>query len=306
MIKQRKQWILVVLAVACVIALVSCGGISANHPDLVRAEKTYQKVASEPWVKENAPVEMHEASQALQAARQAENTEDLKHLTYLAERHAQIALEAASKRKAEKEIKELAEVKDAVLLEARDTEILLKDRKIRKEEKEAAQARLEAARAKEEAELKAREAAQARAQAETARELAEQMKEEIGKLNVKETDRGLVLTLGDVLFEFDKAELMPGAVRTVDKVVAFLEQYKTRDILIEGHTDSIGTAAYNQELSQRRAEALRDALIKRGIASNRIVAKGYGESYPVASNETEAGRQQNRRVEIVILKGKIQ
>jgi outer membrane protein OmpA-like peptidoglycan-associated protein len=107
--------------------------------------------------------------------------------------------------------------------------------------------------------------------------------------------------LGDVLFEFDRAELLPGAYRTIDKLVAFLKKYPNRNVLIEGHTDSIGTADYNLDLSQRRADAVRIALVEGNIRMSRINTKGYGKSYPVASNTTEAGRQRNRRVEIIIL-----
>jgi outer membrane protein OmpA-like peptidoglycan-associated protein len=94
---------------------------------------------------------------------------------------------------------------------------------------------------------------------------------------------------------------MPGAVNTIDKLVKFLEKYQNRNVLIEGHTDSVGSETYNLGLSHRRADAVRAALISKGISENRITAKGYGESRPVASNTTAAGRQQNRRVEIVIL-----
>ena len=124
---------------------------------------------------------------------------------------------------------------------------------------------------------------------------------EIAELNAKKTDRGLVLTLGDVLFEFDRAELMTGAFRTIDKLVEFLKKYENRNVLIEGHTDSIGTPEYNIGLSERRAEEVRNSLLQRGISPVRIIAKGYGESYPVATNVYESGRQQNRRVEIIIL-----
>lgn len=117
---------------------------------------------------------------------------------------------------------------------------------------------------------------------------------------MKQTDRGLVLTLGDVLFEFNKAELKAGALRNLYPLVAFLKDNPSRAVAIEGHTDSVGTESFNLELSQRRAEAVRRFLTENGLAQDRITARGLGEAYPVGSNDTGPGRQTNRRVEIVI------
>ena len=287
---------------------VGCGGIPTNHPDLLRARAAYDEVQSNEWVNQNAPVEKHEANQALQKAEQAETVKDLEHLSYLAERRSQIAVVAAKKRMAEKEIDKLAEEKDKVLLEAREIEIQEKTRKIQVREREAEAARAEAETAKERALRLAREAELAKQEAEAqaretalAKEMTKKLELELAELNAKKTDRGIVLTLGDVLFEFDKADLLPGAFRTINKLALFLKEYENRNLLIEGHTDSIGTPEYNLDLSRRRAEAVRIALIEKEIISDRIIIKGYGESYPVASNATEAGRQQNRRVEIIIL-----
>ncbi len=133
------------------------------------------------------------------------------------------------------------------------------------------------------------------------RKRSDKLSAELAELNAKKSDRGMVLTLGDVLFEFDKAQLLPGANRTIDQLAAFLSEHTDRSVLIEGHTDSIGSESYNLELSQRRAEAVRNALLSRQVPFYRIVSKGYGKSYPVAGNDSEAGRQQNRRVDIIIL-----
>jgi outer membrane protein OmpA-like peptidoglycan-associated protein len=111
----------------------------------------------------------------------------------------------------------------------------------------------------------------------------------------------LVLTLGDVLFDTDRAELKRGAIRNLQRLVAFLGEHPERAVLIEGHTDSTGSATYNLDLAGRRARAVRTFLLEGGIARKRVIAEGYGESYPVASNASSGGRQQNRRVEVVIL-----
>jgi OmpA-OmpF porin, OOP family len=127
-----------------------------------------------------------------------------------------------------------------------------------------------------------------------------QLEQQLADLKARQTDRGLELTLSDVLFEFDKANLTPGALLSLAPLVTFLRENPDRTISIEGHTDSLGSDAYNQQLSQHRADAVRDFLVQSGISADRITARGMGKSYPVASNATEAGRQQNRRVEMVI------
>ncbi|MDA8027825.1 MAG: OmpA family protein [Nitrospiraceae bacterium] len=122
----------------------------------------------------------------------------------------------------------------------------------------------------------------------------------MANLKARETNRGLVLTLGSVLFGVNKASIKPGGIKNIDKLADFMKGDPHRNVMIEGYTDNTGSRDYNNTLSEKRAEAVRDALVDKGIDSQRIVTKGFGEDYPVASNKTTAGRQQNRRVEIVI------
>ena len=126
------------------------------------------------------------------------------------------------------------------------------------------------------------------------------MRGRLTELQTQETERGLVVTLGDVLFEVDRAELKPGAARNLDKLVAALRDNPDTSIAIEGHTDATGSRDHNVDLSQRRAEAVADYLTAHGISAGRVSARGMGPDFPVASNATEAGRQQNRRVEVVV------
>jgi outer membrane protein OmpA-like peptidoglycan-associated protein len=133
-----------------------------------------------------------------------------------------------------------------------------------------------------------------------ATENSARLQAEIDALKAKPTDRGLVLTLGDVLFETGSSTLSPGAGRNLDRLVQFLTEHPDRLVQIDGFTDSIGTDSFNQDLSQRRADAVRFALLSRGISSARVATQGYGKSYPVASNSESSGRQLNRRVEVVI------
>jgi outer membrane protein OmpA-like peptidoglycan-associated protein len=129
----------------------------------------------------------------------------------------------------------------------------------------------------------------------------ESLEAELAALQAQQTDRGLVVTLGDILFDFDEAELTPGGELQVARLADALRQMPDRNVLIEGHTDSSGSDSYNLELSQRRANAVEDLLIIQGVDPTRILTRGYGEQYPVVANDSAAGRQQNRRVEVVIL-----
>ncbi|MBZ2169941.1 MULTISPECIES: OmpA family protein [Marinobacter] len=129
---------------------------------------------------------------------------------------------------------------------------------------------------------------------------AADLRAQMAAMQAEQTERGMVLTLGDVLFDVGKADLKPSAQRTIDQLAGFMKQYEERRVRIEGYTDSTGDEAFNQRLSERRAMSVYEALLSEGISSSRIEVEGYGEAYPKASNDTSSGRQQNRRVEVVI------
>jgi OmpA-OmpF porin, OOP family len=172
-------------------------------------------------------------------------------------------------------------------------------------EERAATARDQAELAQENAQRSAHEAAIAEEQAARARHKPSaarraEVERELADLKAHETEHGLVLTLGDVLFAPDQAALTSAAMRKLSPLVNILKEQPKRSIRIEGYTDSKGTASYNLDLSQRRADAVRDFLIDHGISPNRIIARGYGEAEPVAANATTAGRRENRRVEVIV------
>ena len=144
------------------------------------------------------------------------------------------------------------------------------------------------------------QATMAQAAAASAQQQAADLQREIDALRAKPTDQGLVLTLGDVLFATGRADLKPGAIADVDRLVTFLNKYPDRTVIIEGHTDNVGNTESNQLLSQNRADSVRSYLTQRGVDPGRIQTKGMGESVPVASNDTAGGKQQNRRVEIIV------
>ena len=109
-----------------------------------------------------------------------------------------------------------------------------------------------------------------------------------------------VITIGDVLFETDNAQLRSDGMRNIDKLAGFLVKFPRRSALIEGFTDSTGSDSHNQALSGRRADAVRTAMVDRGVGRDRLSTRGYGEAYPVAGNDSSSGRQMNRRVEIIL------
>jgi len=127
-----------------------------------------------------------------------------------------------------------------------------------------------------------------------------ELQRQIEVLQARVTDRGLVLTLGDVLFEIGRADLKTGTAGNLNKLVFFLNKHPDRSVAIEGYTDSVGSEEYNQALSQRRADSVRSYLVRQGIGSGRLTASGMGMSDPVAGNDSAAGRQQNRRVEVIV------
>jgi outer membrane protein OmpA-like peptidoglycan-associated protein len=129
---------------------------------------------------------------------------------------------------------------------------------------------------------------------------AEQLQQRIAALQARPTARGLVVTLGSVLFSTGGSALNEGGSDSLNRLVVFLDQYPERTASIEGYTDNTGTAEYNQALSRRRADAVMSYLIGQGVRSDRLTASGRGEGSPVASNDSASGRQQNRRVEVII------
>jgi outer membrane protein OmpA-like peptidoglycan-associated protein len=221
-------------------------------------------------------------SEATEISEQAANVADKK--TEIAQEEADLKKEAAEleedKATLEKEKANLAE--DEAKLHERAA--ALSEQRATLEEKKASVAEEEAKASK-------------KAAVHTA-----EFEEQLATLNAKETDRGLVLTLGDVVFESDQATLKAQTLENLYPMVTFLREHPKRHVLIEGHTDNTGPETYNLDLSQERAAAVRSFLVRNGIDPEGITARGYGEAYPMATNTTQEGRQENRRVEIVVLR----
>jgi outer membrane protein OmpA-like peptidoglycan-associated protein len=247
--------------VIAVSILAACSSVQKPNVALDEARSEYQAAQANPQVVSMAPTELQQASEALNAA-----TSSWEH------------------RDKDEKVDQLAHIAKDKIAIAQQTA-----------SQKAAEAKIaDAAKEREKLQLDERTA-----EADKANERANQLAEQLKELAAKQTDRGMVVTLNDLLFNVNKAELSPGGMLTVQKVADVLTKYPERNVLVEGFTDSTGTPDYNLDLSMRRANAVRLALISMGVGAERIVAHGNGQEYPVATNDTAAGRQMNRRVEIV-------
>jgi outer membrane protein OmpA-like peptidoglycan-associated protein len=294
--KQSRYARVLTVAAAVSFTLAGCATtpVSPDGAAEVRAKLT--RLQADPNLATRAPAALSEAEAAVRVAEQTESRDVAlaAHRVYLADRKVEIAMAQAATRFDEDQRVKLGEERERARLAARTREA------------DAARADAQATRdaAAQAASVASAEADSSRILAENAaREAAlkaEDMQRQIDALQAKTTERGIVLTLGDVLFTSGRADLKPGAADNLGRLVRFLDENPDRNVEIEGHTDNVGSDEYNQGLSQRRADAVRSYLTQNGIGSDRIIASGKGEHQPVADNETEGGRQQNRRVEVII------
>lgn len=276
-----KQIRSLVLSSATAVVLAACASAPETIDELVTARSIVPQVEASPRAGV-AATDISEARNALDRANEladeGASLEDIRYQASVAAKNAQIANEKILEAQAREEIDEANAQRQAVLLEARE----------RQAQRQAEQAQTATAAAR-----------SATERAETLEQRAENLQQQLADLQAKKTDRGMVVTLGDVLFATAEATLKPGAYSTIDQLANLLKESGDRKIIIEGHTDSVGSAEYNQQLSQRRAAAVQAALVERGVPMSQITTIGLGESTPIASNNNAGGRQQNRRVEIV-------
>jgi outer membrane protein OmpA-like peptidoglycan-associated protein len=279
------------------LALTACSGLPDRIDSVEQARQSINEVERQPLAARVAETELAQARAALAEADTAiEERESLpliEHRAYVAQRYADISRELVGEAQAREEVQAAEAERNRIIAAARAREAEAAAR-------EAEAASLAAEQARRELEVQARATQEQARAADAAEARAEALAGELEELEAQNTDRGLVLTLGDVLFDTGAATLKPGAETTIDRLAQFMRDYPERSVRIEGHTDSAGSDATNQELSERRAQAVRMALLERGLANERIGTVGYGEARPLTSNDTAAGRQQNRRVEIVV------
>lgn len=299
------------------VLLASCASAPQSPPGAADVRAKLTRLQSDSNLGSRAPVEIKEAETAVKLAEMpVPRDKDLgAYRVYLADYKVEIAEAKATTRFAEDQRVELSKQREDARLNARTREADMARNdadRAREDADTARRARDGAEEARRTAEntsadaarqaelaLKNSENALALAAADADRDKAE-LQRQIDLLEAKTTERGLVLTLGNVLFETGRSDLKPGATTSLDKLVAFLNQYPDRKAVIEGHTDNVGSSDSNQALSQRRAESVNSYLQQHGIGSQRLSASGMGEGQPVADNDSENGRQQNRRVEVII------
>jgi outer membrane protein OmpA-like peptidoglycan-associated protein len=283
---------------ACSVAVIlaACATTPPEDPALVAARTAVEQLEADPLAQQSAGKPLEDARDALAAAEAAARNHkpqaDVDHLAYLATRRADIGQAVVDENRARTQMAQAQAKRDAVIVNER--------------EREAQAARTEAAASQAQAEVAQRQAQAAQADAEASAAQARAAQQELSDLQAKQTERGMVLTLGsNLLFDTGSDVLKPGADDSMNRVAQFLQQQPHIDVRIEGHTDSVGSASYNDALSERRAAAVAHALQSRGVDPARLQAVGRGKELPVATNETAAGRQQNRRVEIIFsdLKG---
>lgn len=294
-----------------VLLLTACGSVPRGNSRLDEARNDYQNASANPQVTTFAAGELKQASASLDIANRAyakdESTATVDHLAYVTKQHVGIAEQTAKQKAAERAVADAGAERDRLRLAART--------------QEADAARQTAASAKQSAEYAQRsaEASQRQSaidrqtaaasdlsaqaayqQAQAAENRSRELELRMQEMEAKKTPRGMIVTLGDVLFDTDRAALKSGAMRNIQKLSDFFKQYPQRSMIIEGFTDSTGSENHNQDLSDKRASSVRGALIDMGISVDRIAVRGYGEAFPVAGNDTASGRQLNRRVEVVI------
>jgi outer membrane protein OmpA-like peptidoglycan-associated protein len=284
---------LIATAVASVL-LVACAAAPLKPDGAAEVRSKLTQLQSDPNLASRAPLAIKEADAAVRTAEQPQADQELAaHRVYLADRKVESARAQAETRFAEDQRAALSAQREGARLDARTHEADAA-------KSQAATARAEGAEQKLAAEQARSESDAAHLAAANSEQQAAELQRQIDVLQAKVTDRGLVLTLGDVLFESGRADLKTGSAGKLQKLVTFLNNHPDRSVAIEGYTDSIGSEDYNQALSQRRADSVRSYLVRQGIGSGRLTASGMGMSDPVAGNDSAAGRQQNRRVEVII------
>ena len=250
------------------LTLAACGGAPKQIDSLEQARTAYDRAANDPSVARHAPKELDAAKSALAKAdrawREEEKVSRIDYQAGLASKRIKTAELIAKSREDGRQVEDMKLERQRVQLDLRANEI-------ERSKQEADAARLETAK----------------------------MQQDLEALKAQQTERGMVLTLGDVLFEVNESILTAGAARNIQQIAAFMKKYPERNAIIEGHTDSMGEDDYNMDLSRERAYAVREALALQGVPAHRIQTQGFGEAMPVASNTSSSGRQKNRRVEVI-------
>ncbi len=278
------------------LALAACGAVPPVNPALQQARQRFDSASGQAQVAALAAPELSRAREALDKAVRANqdgaDLDTVDHLAYMARQHVVVAEETARSRAAQAVTAQAGADRDSLRLAQRTEQADQAERRLGAAERDNARQRSELARS------------EAGAMAERSRLIDSdaRLKEtelQLKALNARQTARGIVVTLGDLLFASGQSQLQDAGLHSVGQLADFLKRNPSRVAVIEGYTDSQGGADFNQALSDRRAHAVMDALLQQGVAAQRLSTQAYGEGRPVADNATASGRQMNRRVEVV-------
>jgi outer membrane protein OmpA-like peptidoglycan-associated protein len=312
------------------LVLASCQTAPKKDLALERIRNQLNELQSDTELAGYAPLALGEAERATRAAESSTGNETQRiHLIYMADRRIQIARASAQREKMEDELEQLRLEHSRLLVRASQLEaerarleadqarmmsqataedaerarMEAESAMTREEEsaERARRAREEAEQAKALAESSVRAASLAQKEANLASEQARSLQRQLENLQLRQTESGVVVTLGDVLFETGQTELKTDAMSSLAEVVDLLQSEPDKKIRIEGHTDSVGEASYNLRLSQQRADSVLATLVDLGVDAGRVTVVGMGEDFPIASNDTEDGRSRNRRVDVILL-----
>jgi len=298
-VKHATSNLLVVASVGALLA--GCASTPRRSPELARARNAVETLSSRPQLADTAQSDLKAAradlSRADSALRTGRPMDEVNQLAYLALRHAQAGEARVDAARAQAQVAQATEERQRLLLESQKHQALAAQQNAQSAQQQAqlAQQQLQAARS---------EAQQARTQAQLAQQQLASERQQLKQLQSEQlgahqTDQGMVVTLSNVLFSTGSSTLQAGAHLQLDRLASYLKDHPKEKVMIEGSTDSTGSADYNQKLSGARAQAVAQALQLRGVQESQLQTIGLGEAYPVASNDTAAGRQQNRRVDIV-------
>ncbi|MES2605222.1 MAG: OmpA family protein [Pseudomonadota bacterium] len=310
-------------AIAGALTLAACASLPPN-PQIEALQTRMEIISGQNYASQEAFSELEDTRIALSNSRIAYSKDDedaLAHYLVVADKNLDIAESRILLFDTNNRIALASETRETMLRRAREFEVAGAEANARAAEANALAALRDADRKGYELTLAERElavreaelAAEQRALAlkdgeldEANRKLAimerqaQLLADQLVEVTLVHNERGTVMVLSDIVFDFDSAALKPGSDRALDEIAGFLIDQEQPLVKVEGHTDSVGSHDYNIELSGDRADAVRDALVDRGVSPTTIQVSGFGEEYPVASNDTDEGRQLNRRVEIVL------
>jgi outer membrane protein OmpA-like peptidoglycan-associated protein len=321
-----------ILVAVALLALAACTTAPKKDLALEQVRTQLDELKANEDLAGYAPLALGEAERALRQAETATGNDTYRiHLIYMADRRIQVARAVAQREQLEEELVRLGEERNDLLVRASQMEAerarfeaeqarLISEtqaedaRRAREEAAQAAQREAESQRNAEQAQVEAQQAKALAASSVTAAELARReadlaveqantLRRQLENLQLRQTESGVVVTLGDVLFQTGETDLRSEAMDSLVEVVDLLQSEPDKLIRIEGHTDSTGNEEANLRISQQRADAVLEALVSLGVEADRVTSIGMGQDFPIASNDTEEGRAQNRRVDVILLDG---